>query len=89
MGCFNTVTMVCPNCKNLIEIQSKRGSCMLETFDVVDAPMAELAEIIEMSDSNELECEKCSYPVSVRVQKIVTVGAGSSPLEYTEYTGGE
>ena len=58
MGCFNYVHVDCPSCGEIVEFQSKSGSCELERYHISDLPVIELEGIIG-------RIEACPYCGSV------------------------
>lgn len=67
MGCFDTVRVPCPKCKNKEDFQSKGGNCTLTTYELLDCP----ADV--MSDINRhapITCSKCGteFFVSFKIQ---------------------
>lgn len=68
MGCYNSIIFKCPSCQATIEVQSKAGSCSLETFLVEEASFQDLAEI----EDSIIECRKCHSSYKIKLQKIVS-----------------
>jgi len=55
MGCYDTVHALCRQCGGEMEIQSKAGDCMLQDFDLSDAPPAILGDL----HGETLACRRC------------------------------
>ena len=70
MGCFDTVVVTCPFCKELIGIQSKAGKCMMEEYDLQDAPLEVLGDI--NNEVHECDCG-ASLKVSVSYSAILSI----------------
>jgi transcription elongation factor Elf1 len=73
MGSFNTILITCPTCNYRNSVQTKSGSCMMNTYDVRDAPLPDLTEVVEEAEEERLLCEQCEKKLQIRVQKITTV----------------
>lgn len=56
MGVYNKIFVNCPNCGELVEFQSKSGSCMLESFHIKSVPENEVQGIL--GDTRVCECGK-------------------------------
>ncbi len=69
MGMFDRVWVKCPRCDNLIEFQSKAGSCSLQDYALCDAPPAILADL----NGEEWACSECGAVVQFKAQVIVEV----------------
>lgn len=61
MGLFNSIYVNCPKCDELVEFQTKSGSCILSSFHISDVPKEELKGIM----GDEVMCDNCGYVVSV------------------------
>jgi len=61
MGMFDTVRIKCPKCGEHIEEQSKAGDCMLNTYDLENAPPA----LIQDVSGIEYECYSCKAKLIV------------------------
>lgn len=60
MGMFNTVYVKCPACGERVGFQTKSGSCLLNNYNVENAPNMEVEGII----GDKSRCE-CGHLVSV------------------------
>ena len=69
MGCFDTVKIICPNCRTVNDIQTKAGECGLDEFYIENAPPIIKAD---MADS-PMRCDFCEKGFIVRTQAISTV----------------
>ena len=63
MGMFDSLYVICPECKNLIEFQSKAGCCCLQTYSIDDCPPEVL---IALKDESGI-CPNCSRVVTIKV----------------------
>jgi len=45
VGMFDTIMVPCPRCGKKCEAQSKSGSCLLDVFEMKDAPQEVLADV--------------------------------------------
>jgi len=61
MGMFDTIRIKCPKCGNYIEEQSKAGDCLLNTYDLEEAPVA----LIQDVSGIEYECNSCKCKLIV------------------------
>lgn len=71
MGMFDTVIFDCPTCGRKLDVQSKAGTCILDSFSQYSVPV-EIAIDLE----NELVyCEKCDleYKVIPKQEIIKTI----------------
>lgn len=70
MGMFDSVMVICPRCKSLVEFQSKAGKCDMETYSVHEVP----PEIALDIDGNSESCKGCGTHVVIRMPfKIASV----------------
>jgi hypothetical protein len=69
MGMFDSVHVNCPNiqCDGVLEFQSKRGNCNLDSYTLIDMPV-EIA--IDLKGSHE-RCPKCNNLVYIDIQTAV------------------
>ncbi|MCL2610768.1 MAG: hypothetical protein FWE02_03715 [Defluviitaleaceae bacterium] len=67
MGMFNTIKIKCMKCNEIIEHQSKSGSCNLETFELHEAPLADLASL-----DNSMICTKCNTEHTIHIDIIAS-----------------
>ena len=63
MGCFDEVTIRCPECGHHTLEQSKAGDCSMLVYCLEDAP----AEIKVDLNGERIECEKCGYVMRIKV----------------------
>ena len=68
MGCYNTIIIRCPVCHEKLQWQTKSGDCSLSTYELHEAPIADLGAIV----GDTALCE-CGRILSVHVQFIATV----------------
>lgn len=68
MGMFDNVIFDCPDCGYKLDVQSKAGYCILDTYSQHSVPVP-----IAIDIENELVyCEKCDQEFLVKpVQKII------------------
>jgi hypothetical protein len=45
MGVYNTILVECPKCHEILEFQTKSGSCCLKTFSLQDAPDHDMLDV--------------------------------------------
>ena len=64
MGMFNYIYLTCPKCGEEVKTQSKGGSCLLEHFDVSEAPHGDL----EYIDGESIKCPKCGHYITFRLK---------------------
>ena len=69
MGSFDIVKVPCPKCGAVAEFQSKGGQCMLEEYDLENAPADVLMDINRHSPYT---CRCCSTEFEVDVKIITT-----------------
>jgi hypothetical protein len=70
MGMFDTINITCPMCKETIEEQTKSGECMLDTYELENAPLAVLSGVL-----GSVFCYHCkaNLVVELETQPIVRV----------------
>lgn len=66
MGMYNSIYVSCPKCDNLIEFQSKSGSCDMSSFDISKVPEQDLKGII----GDMRECDECGHVVEIEDPEI-------------------
>ncbi len=75
MGMFDRIWIECPECKEMVEFQSKAGGCALDDYYIrggqpTAIPRAILDDI--MLDSHQ--CEKCGHIVRLKPpEEIVSI----------------
>jgi phage FluMu protein Com len=62
MGMYDSVRVPCPDCKEVIEFQSKAGECSLADYELHNAPPAILGDL----DGQTCRCSKCGRAVTIR-----------------------
>lgn len=72
MGCFDTLSVVCPCCNNSVEFQTKAGDCNLETYSIYNAPPI----IAGALDGETKTCDNCGAELTIKVQTLVGVDTG-------------
>ena len=72
MGCYNTIRIECPNCRTLVEMQSKGGSCRLKVYDGCHVPVADALAL----DGQRVTCPGCNSErvVIPRMASFVSLG---------------
>jgi transcription elongation factor Elf1 len=65
MGMFDYVYWDCPNCGHRNEEQSKSGECMLNSYDLIDAPISIQADF----DCSYLYCGSCNKSSEFKIHK--------------------
>jgi len=68
MGVYNTITIECPNCGGDIDCQTKSGSCACLTYNLEDAPDADMLNINRHAP---FECRKCGQQ-NIKVEYDIT-----------------
>ena len=68
MGMFDRLYVSCPECHEDVEFQSKAGECLLESYDVVDVPVAIAIDL----DGETSTCE-CGHMITLRVKAIALI----------------
>lgn len=59
MGCFDSVSIRCPNCGAKVEFQSKAGACRFYEYDEDEVPIEVAADI----NGDTEKCPKCGIEV--------------------------
>lgn len=67
MGMCDTVHISCPKCNEVDEVQTKAGDCLLQEYDLDDAPPEILASLARR---DPFTCLKCGTQYKVKVQII-------------------
>lgn len=62
MGCFDSVMVPCPVCLTRMEFQSKGGPCLLDVFELEDAPADVMSNVNRHSPH---KCPGCGNQISV------------------------
>ena len=70
MGCFDTILVPCPKCGEKCQAQSKSGACILETYELIEAPEDVLEDVNRHAP---FECEECHTSFEVIV-KVISIG---------------
>lgn len=78
MGMYDTVLVPCPTCGRRMDIQTKSGKCILQVFDLEDAPPDVLGDI---NRGAPYECQSCGQQFSVQVIVIARSVPGQVPEE--------
>jgi hypothetical protein len=58
MGLYDTVVVPCPNCGTKSYFQSKGGECVLETYELDEAPDDVMSDVNRHGPAT---CEKCHH----------------------------
>lgn len=69
MSSFNTILIPCPKCGNNTPVQTKAGSCNMETKYVFMASLSELENIA----ADPIFCANCKIKLGIGVQYIVQI----------------
>ena len=69
MGVYDTIHIMCPECGELYEEQSKAADCILANYTVANAPPAILADIA----NERFECSNCKTEFCVVLQHMAHV----------------
>lgn len=65
MGMFDTVFVPCPKCGLYYPAQSKGGDCMLDTYELDDAPNDVLSDVNRHAP---FKCEQCGSEFEVKIR---------------------
>jgi hypothetical protein len=68
MGCFDSVYIRCPECREQVEFQSKAGDCLLESFNEDNVPSKVALDI----NGEDETCPKCGIMFTVVAEIIQT-----------------
>lgn len=66
MGMFDTIFVHCPTCNERVEVQTKNGACLLEEYELANAPNSLLIQM----DGEEESCSN-GHSFKIKVQSIV------------------
>jgi uncharacterized protein YbaR (Trm112 family) len=66
MGMFDRIWFTCPNCRELIEEQSKAGDCLLRDYDQKAVPLPIAGAIVD----SELYCNSCKETFVIKAANI-------------------
>jgi len=66
MGMFDRIFVKCPNCKEILEFQSKGGECMLDKFTEKNVPW----NVILPVDGEVVKCPKCSKNIKLKIENL-------------------
>ena len=66
MGMFDRVFLKCPNCKEILEFQSKGGECVLEKYKENDVPW----EVALPINGEIVKCPKCLKNVKLKITNL-------------------
>ena len=69
MEMFDSVLVKCPECDSTIEFQSKVGACVLNVYELYNAPSDILGDLHNESET----CQNCGRVVTITVQTIARV----------------
>ena len=70
MGMFDTIMVPCPKCGERSEFQTKSGHCVLDCWNLEDAPEEPMWNVNRHAP---VECEECGTMFEVRDGKSVFV----------------
>lgn len=65
MGMFDTVMVPCPRCGEKYEFQTKGGRCLLENYELDEAPIEVLDDV---NRNSPVHCRKCSIDFVVGIE---------------------
>lgn len=65
MGLFDSVMVPCPSCGTKEEFQSKSGPCLLDTFELEEAPEDVL---LDVNRHSPITCSKCGAKFGVAIR---------------------
>jgi NMD protein affecting ribosome stability and mRNA decay len=69
MGLFDSVYLACPKCGLSIEVQSKAGDCLMDSYSSDTVPKRIAVDI----DGDDAYCEGCGTSWRVAVKKMKPV----------------
>jgi len=67
MGMFDTITFLCPQCKESLEVQSKAGDCLLNDFNFKEVPIL-IAEDIK---GEKVYCGNCDLSFKIELDDTI------------------
>ena len=70
MGMFDTVKVKCPKCGTTEEFQTKGGNCLLQYYNLKNAPHDVLSDINRHSPYT---CVKCKTKFKVDIEKRISI----------------
>lgn len=65
MGMYDTVWVKCPHCGKRTDMQSKSGDCCLDNYELKDAPIEVVADLI--SGRGWTKCTWCSKNIKIEL----------------------
>lgn len=66
MGMFDSVWAPCPTCSEQVEFQSKGGNCLLEWYDLANAPYDVMSNVNRHAP---VTCRKCGTKLEIDVER--------------------
>lgn len=63
MGMFDTVWVTCPHCSERTDLQSKSGNCMLDSFELNDAPLSVMGDLVD--GGGWRQCWRCKGEIKI------------------------
>lgn len=66
MGVYNTILVECPECGEILEFQTKSGSCALRHYHISKVPEEDIKGIL----GDSICCYKCETKVTIGKEKI-------------------
>ena len=63
MGCYNEIVIPCPKCGHINYFQSKGGDCSLSIYSIQDAPIEDIAYLV---DDSSLFCDNCLALIKIK-----------------------
>jgi len=72
MGVFDSVMAPCPECGTMNEFQSKGGDCILDRYQLHEAPDNVLADV----NRHPVSCLNCATPYHIKVRTFAEVVRG-------------
>lgn len=70
MGMFDSIYVKCPNCGTSEEFQTKSGDCLLQCYNLNNAPDDVL---LDVNRHSPYTCRKCGTQFAVDIKKRVSV----------------
>lgn len=69
MGMFDSLYVICPECGENIEFQSKSGNCNLEAYNIYNCDPRVAVDL----DGESASCDHCGYIATLHVQSMITI----------------
>jgi len=75
MGMYDEVIIRCPDCNEIVKLQSKAGECQFQTYSLDDCPIEianERRRAIQHLIDREIYCTNCSARLTIK-GKIISI----------------